>query len=73
MATVAVEPSGHNTFIPNISATNKTVVDFSRDPSKFALPQYVQYVPVDKTDGRYIRMTVEVCARILQSDNADTL
>ena len=73
MATTFVEPSGHNTFIPNSAATNSTIVDFSRNPNKFALPQYVQYVPVQKTDGRYWRMTLEVAARLLQTNNADTL
>lgn len=73
MATTFVEPSGHNTFIPNVAATKGTVVDFSRNPNKFALPQYIQYVPVQKTDGRYLRITIEVAGRLLQADNNDTL
>ena len=73
MAVVPVTPGPHNTFIPNTAATKNMVVDFSRNPNKFALPNYCQYVPVDKTDGRYMRMTVEVAGRILNVNLAEFL
>lgn len=73
MAVVNVTPGPHNTFIPNTAATKNMVVDFSRNPNKFALPNYAQYVAVDKVDGRYIRMTIEVAGRILQTNLAEFL
>lgn len=68
---MAAFPSGTNTFIPNTDATNNLVVDYSRNPSKFALPNYTQYVSVDKNVGRYITMTVEMAGRILNDNGAD--
>lgn len=73
MATTHVEPGGHNTFIPNTTATHNMVVDFSRNPNDFPLANYAQYVPTDKTDGKYLRMTVEVAGRMLDTSNNDTL
>lgn len=61
-------PYGSNTFIPNLEATNSLVVDFSRNPDEFALPNYTQYVPVEKTEGKYVRMDVEAAARLLNTD-----
>ncbi len=63
---------GPNTgYIPDHAATNGLVVDYSRNPSSFGLPNYAQYVPVTKTEGRYVEMTVEVAGRILNTDLAD--
>ena len=64
-------PSGTNTFIPSTEATNNLVVDFSRNPSKFALPKWIQYVPVEKNVGRYIEMTVEMAGRVLSTDGSE--
>lgn len=69
----AAFPSQYNTFLPSTEATKHLVVDYSRNPNDFALPQYVQYVPVKKNVGRYIEMTVEMAGRILQTDGADML
>lgn len=66
-------PASDNTYIPNTEATNNMVVDFSRNPSKFALPKYVQYVPVTKGNNRYWEMKLEQAARVLTNDGADTL
>jgi hypothetical protein len=49
------------------------VVDFSRNTQDFPLPNYIQYVPTDKTDGKYLRMTIEVAGRMLDTANNDTL
>lgn len=61
-------PSGYNTFIRDHDASNKMVVDFARNISKFALNKYVQIVPVKKVAGYFLRMTVEEAGRILHSD-----
>jgi hypothetical protein len=71
MAVVHTAPGQYSTFIPNSAATKGMVVDFSRNPNKFALAKYAQYVPVKRNDGRYFRMTVEQAGRILNSNLSD--
>lgn len=66
-------PGQYGTFIPDHAATQGLVVDFSRNPSEFALAEWAQYVPVTKTEGRYVDMTVEQAGRILNTDGADFL
>lgn len=73
MAVTPSVASQHNTFIPNTDATNNMVVDFSRNVADFALPRYIQYVPVTKTKGKYIRMTVEQAGRITGSSSLEEL
>lgn len=53
MTVRAVGPS--NVFVPSPDATGQ-VISFSRDPKKFALPGYVQYVDVDKLTGIYTKL-----------------
>jgi hypothetical protein len=60
-------PGQYSTFVPSHEATNGLVADFSRNPNDFPLAEYIQYVPVTKTEGRYIRMTVEVAGRLLSA------
>lgn len=64
-------PGGSNTFVPSTEASNNMVVDFSRNPRKFALSQYCQYVPVKKNIGLYYKMTVEMAGRVLNDDLSD--
>lgn len=66
-------PYGSNTFIPSLEATNSLVVDFSRNPDEFALPNYAQYVPVQRTEGKYVRMSAEAAGRLLSSDAREWL
>lgn len=63
----------NTTFIPDHAATQNLVTDFSRNPKSFALAEWAQYVPVQKTEGRYLSMTVEMAGRILNSNLADFL
>lgn len=60
----AAYPSATNTFIKDHDATNKMVIDFARNPSKFAVNQYCQIVPVKKLAGYYMKMTIEEAGRI---------
>lgn len=69
----ATFPVGSNTFVPSTEATQNLVTDFSRQPSKFALPSWTQYVPVKKTVGYWTEMTVEMAGRVLNTDGADML
>lgn len=64
-------PGQFNTFTPNEDATDNLVIDFSRNPSKFALPNYVLYVPVKKNIGIWTEMTVEMAGRLLDSEGRD--
>lgn len=65
---VFANPSGTNTYVPDHDATGKMIVDFARNPKKFALNRYAQIVPVKKNVGFYLEMTVEEAGRILDSD-----
>jgi hypothetical protein len=58
-------PGQFNTYVPNTESSKNLVADFSRNPEDFALPQYVQYIPVDKNKGFYTEMTVEMAGRIV--------
>jgi hypothetical protein len=64
----AVFPSAYNVFIRDHDASNKLVVDFARNPTKFAVNKYAQIVPVKKVAGYYLRMTIEECARLTNTD-----
>jgi len=66
-------PGIHNTFVANHEATNSMVVDFSRDPKKFAVNRYAQLVPVKQTVGYYLNMTIEEAGRILNTDGSDLI
>ena len=68
-----VYPGQFNTYVESVEATQNMLVDFSRNPSRFALPQYVQYVPVSLNKGLYTRMTIEPAGRLLTPDGADAL
>ena len=69
---MAVTYPGANTgYVPNHEATGKMVVDFSRNPSKFAVNQYCQLVPVKQSIGYYLEMTVEEAGRILNTNLND--
>lgn len=67
----AAYPGQFNTYVPSTETTQNLVSDFSRNPESFALPQYVQYVPVEKNKGFYTEMTVEMAGRIVNGH--DTL
>lgn len=67
----ATFPGMYNTYIANHEATNKMVVDFSRNVDKFALPKWAQYVPVKTNRGFYLEMTVEMAGRLYSTDGAD--
>lgn len=59
-----VAPGQMNTFIPNHEESGRLTVDFSRNPSKFALNKYTQVVPIEKPEGYYLKMTLEERGRV---------
>lgn len=61
-------PSASNVFVRSHDASGKMVIDFARNPKKFAVNNYVQMVPVTKMAGYYLRMTIEEAGRIVDAD-----
>lgn len=68
---VAAFPSGNNTFVKDHEGSGRLVIDFSRNPKKFPLNNYIQIIPTKKTAGYYLEMTVEEAGRLLNSDGAE--
>lgn len=64
-------PSGTNTFVPSIAASNSLIVGFSRNPRTFKVAQYCQYVPAKFRQGLYWRWTSRQGARILTANDAE--
>jgi hypothetical protein len=61
-------PSASNVVVPDHAASGKMVIDFGRNINKFTVNQWCQTVPVKKTIGLYMRMTIEEAGRIQQTD-----
>lgn len=64
-------PLGSNTYMRNEMATNNLLVDYSRSQDKFAVNRYVQIVPVDKMEGAYTEMVVEMAGAVKTDDGED--
>lgn len=63
-----VFPGGQNTWVINHETSNKLVIDYSRNPKKFALNEYIQLQPVEKIKGLYLQMTVEERGRVMSTN-----
>lgn len=61
----------YNTFTKSHESTHGLTTDYSRNPKKFQLSEWAQYVNVDKNTGYYLEMTVEMAGRVLNSDLGD--
>ena len=68
---MASAPGQFNTYIPSTESTNNLIADFSRNPDKFRLAEWCQYVPVEKNKGFFTEMTVEQAGRIVNADGDD--
>lgn len=68
-AVVATLPGGNNTYIPDHRASGGLTVDFSRNPSAFALNQYVKLIPCTRMTGYWLEMTIEEAGRVLSADD----
>lgn len=64
-----VYPGAANTYVPSLSAD--LVVEFSRNPDKFPLVNYIDYRIVDKTRGAWVKMLNDGQVRII--DDTDNL
>lgn len=67
----AVFPSGSNTFVPDLDASGRLIIGFSRNVKDFPLNRYVQIIPSKKTEGLYLNLTPEEAARLINSDGAN--
>lgn len=65
MATGPGFPSGTNTFIPSFEASGRLTVGFTRNPDKFKLPRYVQYVESPHNVGYYMKLSPQEAARVV--------
>ena len=59
--------SQYNTWVPALEDSNRLLVDFSRNPRDFGVNKYMQIVPVKKTIGYYLEMTLEERMRLLDN------
>ena len=67
-----VAPGQANTYVPTFSeATGLVQVEYSRNPTSFAINQYTKLVPVTKDTGYYLRIDEEEQARVVTL--ADTM
>lgn len=61
-------PAGNlNTFLPAVTAG--LIVDFSRDPSKYAVASLYKLSPVDRMIGRFPKIRPQELGRMLDADN----
>jgi len=58
-------PSSTNVFIPNLEASGRLIVGFSRNAKRFHLPKYCQYVKSDQTVGLYMKLSPQEAARVV--------
>ena len=62
-----------NGFVPSHEASKRLVTDYSRNPKKFALNEYIQIVPCSQDQGYYLEMDVETAGRVTTTDDSDIL
>jgi hypothetical protein len=58
---------GINTFVPQV--TKNLIINYSRDPKKYAINQLMKLVPVEKETGYYIKINPDEQGRNLDFDN----
>jgi len=61
----------NNTYIKDHAASGKMIVNYSRNISDFMLPRYVQYKPVPKQTGYYLRIDQRTAGRLVGGSIAD--
>lgn len=68
-----VYPSGSNTFVRDHAATNYLVTQYARNPKDFYLPRYIQYLPVKREAGYYLRLNAEQCMRLVGGESTENV
>lgn len=57
-------PGQSNTYVKDHAASNFLMTQFSRNVKDFPLNQYIQYSPIKKDTGYYLRLSVEQAGRL---------
>lgn len=66
-----VHPGANNTYTPafgNGAASDQLQVEYSRNPSSFALNRYARIVPVTKQAGLFAQISTEDAVRVTDTD-----
>lgn len=58
-------PGPTNVFVPNLDASGRLTIGFSRNVKKFHLPSYVQYTQSTNLVGLYMKLTAQEAARVV--------
>lgn len=66
-----VQIGNNNTYIPDHAASGRMVVEFSRNPKEFPLPNYVQYRKVTKQRGFYLKIDQRQAGRLVGGELVD--
>jgi len=66
---VATTPYGGNTFVPQYEAGKSLMIDYSRNPNKFALNKYCQLVPDAPVVGLWLELGIDTAARVSANGN----
>ena len=64
-------PGPTNVVIPTLEASGKLTVGFSRNPKRFVLPRYVQYVTSGAVTGLYMKLSAQEAARVVSLPEHD--
>lgn len=58
-------PSSTNVFVPNLEASGRLTVGYSRNTDLFNLPSYARYVQTDQSVGLYMKLSAQEAARVV--------
>jgi hypothetical protein len=58
-------PGPGNVYIPNWEASGRLGIGYARNPKRFHLPKYVQYIESDKRVGYYFKLSPQEAARVV--------
>lgn len=69
MATGPGYPSASDTYVPSFDASGRLIINFSRNPKKFNLPKYCQYVESPKMVGLYLKLSPQEAGRVVTTQD----
>jgi hypothetical protein len=73
MATGPGYPGGFNTFVPAFGhdpeGAGGIIIAYSRNPKRFRIAEYAQYVPAPRTLGYYLKLYAQEAGRVVNVDD----
>jgi hypothetical protein len=60
-----------NSYVKDHASSGRMVIEFSRNPKEFALPNYIQIRPVTKQSGYYLKIDQRQAGRLVGADLND--